>query len=135
MPVRSSNSSVRRWPGREEVLDGARVWAEEVMAASPEVTAVGVFGSYGRGDAGYGSDLDVVVVVRESNEPFIRRSLRWPSERLPLPADVLTYTQDEWTRLAERSPRFARALARDTVWLAGRPLPAPQAPGCIKDQP
>lgn len=128
MPERSSRSFVRRWPRREEVLSGARTWAAELMAAYPEVSAVGVFGSYGRGDAGFGSDLDMVVIVRASDEPWLQRSARWPSERLPLPADVLTYTPEEWARLAERSPRFAAALARETLWLAGAPPSAAVTP-------
>jgi predicted nucleotidyltransferase len=64
--------------------------------------AVGYFGSYARGDWGVGSDLDLVVIVEASAEPFERRAV---------PVDLLVYTRAEWTRLASRP--------RDVVWLVG----------------
>src|SRR5687768_9404967 len=89
MPVRSLTSSVLRWPDADTVHRAATVWAEALVAAEPEVVAVGYFGSYARGDAGVGSDLDLIVVVRESAIPFERRAAMWPLESLPVPADLL----------------------------------------------
>ena len=119
MPVRSLTSSVLRWPDAETVHRAAQVWASALAAANPQVVAVGYFGSYARGDAGVGSDLDLVVLVRESDAPFERRAARWPAESLPVPADVLVYTLAEWDRLHERSPRFAAVLHDETRWLVG----------------
>ncbi len=75
---------------------------------------MGYFGSYARGDWGVGSDLDVILVVRESGTPFIRRAADWDLTRLPVPADVLVYTEGEWQALTESGIRFAR-VARDEV--------------------
>jgi len=50
--------------------------------------AVGVFGSYGRGDAGVGSDLDLVLVLRECAEPIWDRLRRWDTGSLPLKGGV-----------------------------------------------
>jgi predicted nucleotidyltransferase len=42
----------------------------------PEVVRVGYFGSYARGDWGVGSDLDLIIIVDRSDEPFARAVLR-----------------------------------------------------------
>lgn len=87
------------------------------MARRPEVLRIGIFGSYARGDAGVGSDLDLVVVVRESNLPFHRRSAGWDALDLPVPAELLVYTEAEWNRLGAEGGRFARMLNSETEWI------------------
>ena len=119
MPVRSLGSSLMRWPAREEVLRKAREWAEGLEL--PGLLAVGVFGSYARGEAGVGSDLDLVLLVRESPLPFAQRSTQLPLETLPVPAEALVYTPAEWQALSQRSPRFFHTLLREAVWVWGCP--------------
>jgi len=110
-----------RWPDAETVRRAAADWAQALARSEPGVVAVGYFGSYARGDASVGSDLDLVVLLRESALPFERRAVPWPSEHLPVPADVLAYTLAEWEALPERRSRFARVLREETVWLVGSP--------------
>jgi hypothetical protein len=45
------------------------------------------------------------------------RALDFDPTSLPVPADLLVYTEDEWRALPEASPRFARRLAVETVWV------------------
>ena len=119
MPVRSSNSSVVVWPDRPTVEAALRRWAEETAQLRPALVRVGYFGSYARGDWGVGSDLDVVLVVARADVPFTRRAAAWDLTRLPVPTDVLVYTEDEWRRLDPES-RFGRMLAREVVWVWGK---------------
>src|SRR3990172_869183 len=119
MPVRSLGSSVLKWPDAATVRAAVRQWAGRVAAEHQDVTAIGWFGSYPRGDWGVGSDVDLVVVVRESPEPFERRALRFDATNLPVPADLLVYTRAEWTRL-RRAPGSS-SLARGVEWMAGSP--------------
>src|SRR5438132_2078201 len=77
MPVRSLNSSVLVWPNRAQVDEAVRRWARASGALHPGVRRLGYFGSYARGDWGVGSDLDLVAVVDESDEPCERRALSW----------------------------------------------------------
>ena len=116
MPVRSCTSSVFRWPDAAAVDRALRQWAERAVADRPDLRRVGYFGSYARGDWGPGSDLDVVIVVRTSAEPMARRAAAWDLTGLPVPADLLVYTEDELGRLDPES-RFARTLAEETVWV------------------
>ena len=115
MPVRSLNSSVLVWPDRDRVIREARRWARVVASEPGGVQRIGYFGSYARGDCGVGSDLDLVAIVERSDEPFVQRSARWPTETLPVPADLIVYTTEEWERLATTQSRFARALRRETI--------------------
>jgi predicted nucleotidyltransferase len=118
MPVRSLTSSVLRWPDRDHVLREVRAWFERERARHPELVRLGYFGSYARGDAGVGSDLDLVAVVRASAVPFERRSIDWDLSGLPVPAELLVYTQAEWAELRRRGGRFARMLRDEAVWLS-----------------
>ncbi|MCX8116020.1 MAG: nucleotidyltransferase domain-containing protein [Burkholderiaceae bacterium] len=72
---------------------------------------------YARGDWGVGSDVDVVVVVERVTRRFAERALDFDATALPVPADVLVYTEDEWRALPDASPHFARRLAAETVWV------------------
>jgi len=115
MPVRSLRSSVLKWPDRRTVDQSARRWAEALRERHPEVLRVGYFGSYARGDWGVGSDLDLVVLVKASDLPFHRRSTVFPSENLPVPAEVLVYTAKEWQSREE--PRFLKTIEKEVVWI------------------
>jgi predicted nucleotidyltransferase len=94
MPVPSLSGSVRRWPAAAEVLEQAGRWATQQISDHPDLVAVGVFGSYGRGTAGVGSDLD-----------------------------LLLYSLEEWRSLPQWNPKLAEALLNDTRWLGGRRMP------------
>jgi hypothetical protein len=76
MPVRSLTSSALRWPDAETVHRAALAWAVALAQSEPAIVAIGYFGSYARGDAGVGSDLDLVVLVRNSRSPS--NGAGWP---------------------------------------------------------
>ena len=121
MPVRSLSSSVLVWPSRAEVAGVLPAWASAAAARHPELVRLGCFGSFARGDWGVGSDLDLVAVVESSDKPFERRAAAWDLNGLPVPAELLVYTQEEWERLQREGGRFAATLAREAIWLYSRP--------------
>ena len=121
MPTRSLTGSVLRWPASAEVLERAAAWARVQAAANPDLEGVGVFGSYGRGDAGVGSDLDLVLVLSRCDLPVWDRLRRWDTSPLPLATDLLVYSRGEWDTLPDWNPRFADTLKRETHWFV--PLP------------
>jgi len=114
MPVRSLTSLVFAWPDASSVDRAARRWAE-AAAHRPGIVRIGYFGSYARGDWGVGSDLDLVIVVERSDVPFERRACAWDLTALPVPAEALVYTTEEWRSLA--GTRFGRTLASECVWI------------------
>jgi uncharacterized protein len=120
MPVRSSSSSVLRWPDRERVQRALKAWADRCARERDDLLGLGVFGSFVTGGWGVGSDLDLVAVVAESTEPFSRRAVTWPLEELPVPADLLVYTRGEFAKLAAEDSRFGRVLLREVLWVVRR---------------
>lgn len=116
MPVRSLHSSVLKWPEAQVVDRAVRRWAERMARQQPGVIRIGYIGSYARGDWGVGSDVDIVVIVAHSALPFERRAVQWDATELPVPADVLVYTLDEWQAL-DRQGRFYQTVMREAVWV------------------
>ncbi len=80
---------------------------------------IGYFGSYARGDWGPGSDLDVLVVVEGSDQPFERRAAQWDPTELLVPVELLVYTKAEWKRLPHGG-QFYRTVMRETIWVYDR---------------
>ncbi len=116
MPVRCLSSSVLRWPDLQTVDRAVRGWAEEMLARRPDVLRIGYFGSYARGDWGVGSDLDLIVVVEHCDQPPEQRLTAFDATALPVPADVLVYSADEWRSLDSHA-RFSQTLLREAVWV------------------
>lgn len=120
MPVRSLSSSVFKWPDAPTVRRAVLCWAEAVARTCPDILRIGYIGSYARGDWGVGSDLDLIVIVERSEEPSWRRGLKWDLSSLPVPADLLVYTQAEWQALAAQGGRFHQTVEREAVWVYER---------------
>jgi predicted nucleotidyltransferase len=120
MPVRSLNSPVIKWPDQETVHHAVSKWAKEISQDYPKIIRIGYIGSYARGDWGVGSDVDLVVILKSSKEPFWRRSLELPLPELPVPADLLVYTQEEWQMMGEEESRFYLTVQRDAKWVYER---------------
>ncbi len=120
MPVRSLSSPVLKWPEARAVEQAVRDWAEALGRLRPDVLRIGYFGSYARGDWGVGSDLDLLIIVEHANQPFARRGVEWDVTGLPVPAEVLVYTEAEWQALARAGGRFSRTVAAEAVWVYAR---------------
>ena len=75
-----------------------------------------VRGSYAR-RLGVNRDLDVMAIVATVDAPFGRHGLKWDLGDLPVPAEILVYTIEEWRRLQTQSGSMASALANETVWV------------------
>lgn len=119
MPVRSLNSSVLKWPDAQTVLAAVREWAETLASRHPSIQKIGCFGSYARGDWGVGSDVDLLMVVTHTDLPFEQRALSFDASGLPVPADVLVYTVEEWNNLQENSASIQK-IACEVYWIFER---------------
>ncbi len=118
MPVRLLSSSVLKWPNASSVDQAVRRWANRVARERKQIRRIGYFGSYARGDWGVGSDLDLIVIVDNSDQPFGKRASEWDATDLPVPADVLVYTVKEWESLRQQK-RFQQTLMDEAVWIYG----------------
>lgn len=123
MPVRLLTQSVLRWPDPSEVLAAVGEWAQSLAEHKPGLLKVGVYGSYGRGEASVGSDLDVLLIDALAQGTQSQRFRTWPWEQLPLSCDALVLTPDEFQAFTDPSPQdpaawaMAQALHHDCRWL------------------
>lgn len=115
MPIRLLNSPVLKWPDAETVWQAVRDWTEDLVRQHPEIVRVGLFGSYARGDWGVGSDIDAVIIVRETLVPFVERARQFDTYPLPLSTGLLVYTEAEWPKMLLEG-RFAPAIEREAIW-------------------
>ncbi len=119
MPDRSSNSFVHTWPDAASVHEAARGWAERAQREHPDIMAIGYTGSYAHGDWGPGSDLDLIVVVRGELPPIGERAREWDTRGIPVPVDLLLYSEREWRASLEHSARRLRIMRDEAVWIMG----------------
>lgn len=115
MPVRSLNSPVLRWPDAKTVETALRRWVEKAVQGRRDVLRIGYFGSYARGGWGVGSDLDMIIILESSELPFESRLTGWSVTGLPVPADMIVYTEEEWQSL--RKGRFYQTVMQEAVWV------------------
>ena len=116
MPVRSLNSSIMKWPSKKAVIDSLDKWSETLKRDS-NILSIGYFGSYARGDNGVGSDLDLIVIVKDSKAPFGKRVTEWDLAMLPVPVDLLIYTLHEWNELNKELSYFIKRLGEEVKWI------------------
>lgn len=109
-----------RWPERAAVCEAVAAWASALAARRSDVWAVGYFGSLARGTGwGVGSDADLVIVLDATGEPFERRGRAFDTTRLPVPADLLVYSREEWEERYVASA-FRERVVDEVVWVYRR---------------
>jgi predicted nucleotidyltransferase len=97
-------TELERWAGRQRQL-------------FPELVRVGLFGSYATGGYSPGSDIDVLLVVKQSKEPrWFMRAAAFDTSELTVGADLFVYTESEVARMQETSGWF-RSILRQMVWI------------------
>ena len=117
MPVRSLNSSILKWPRRDEVKKALRQWLKIMIETHPEIIKLGYFGSLAKGNWGVGSDIDLIVIIQDSSIPFEKRPIGWGFDTLPVPTDILIYTAKEWQGMRKKGGRFVDMIEKEAVWL------------------
>jgi predicted nucleotidyltransferase len=105
------------WSDRETVEQALRQWLVQEVGHHPELVRLGYFGSYARSDWGVGSDLDLIAIVHDTDKSFEHRALTWNLNVLPVPTELLVYTQKEWEKLMRECSRFAETISREAVWI------------------
>ena len=110
------SSAGSRFANREEVILLARETAARIAAAYPEIIRIIVFGSFARGDYGPRSDLDLLIIFKESEKSMRERLAELLRFSPAYPTDFVPLTQSEVdSRLAEGDPFLSRAIAEGIV--------------------
>ena len=93
---------------------------EERYRPDPNVAAVYLFGSFARGNAVPGSDLDLLVVLRDDPRPPRERIVDHLPERFPVGVDVVPWTEAELNERLARGDRMAHTILAEGEALLDR---------------
>lgn len=110
MLKRSSDSVEIEYFPDHRVWEELRVFAARLRQQHPEIEKVLVFGSLVRGDCVPGSDVDLLVVLRESTVPFLDRIPRYMPSHFPVGVDVFPYTREELERMLSEGNTFIQEV-------------------------
>ncbi|MFN3690544.1 MAG: nucleotidyltransferase domain-containing protein [Fimbriimonadales bacterium] len=109
------------WLDREAAKAQAKRAAEALVQARPEVVAVYLFGSLAKNQAGPRSDVDILVVLRESDIPVWFKRMPHYSEPfdaiVELPSEIFCFTLEELPRkaVARHALQYAELLAGNDI--------------------
>jgi predicted nucleotidyltransferase len=99
MPEPSSPSVKVTFANRKQILTALENLIQEWTQKHPELEQVILFGSYVRGDYFPGSDVDVLLILEKSDQPFLKRIPKFLPIQFPVDIDVFPYTRDEVQRM------------------------------------
>ena len=104
MRRKSSIFAKRIYMDRDKLIGALRDVAKKLKSIHPEVESVILFGSVARGDYGYKSDADILLILKKSDKGrFFERISDYIADfDAPIPVDVLPYTKDEIERMKKR---------------------------------
>lgn len=131
MPNKSFDSVQIFWLDRPEILGRLQSAVQDLVSRHPEIEQVVLFGSLARGDAVPGSDIDLLLVLRHSEEPFLDRSIRYRPAEVGVAIDLVVYTRQELDQLlADGNAFVAQALKEGLVLFKNKldAVPPPLAP-------
>ncbi len=107
---RKLSDSVRiRYFDKKLVEESLRRYLKEIGGKHPEVERVLLFGSFVR------SDIDLLVILRESREAFLKRIPRFLPSRFPVGVDVFPYTEKEVEKMKSEGNFFIRKALEEGV--------------------
>src|ERR1700674_104656 len=97
---RSLNSVVIKSVDKVRVRQAMDDLAEKLFSKHGDIEEIVVFGSFETGDFIPGSDLDVLLALRESDKPVRDRVGDFLPQSFPVPLDLFPFTRAEMCELA-----------------------------------
>jgi len=117
MPGGSSNSVRVVFADKRKVLRQVRQYARMLKRTRPEVEKVGLFGSYATDTFGPASDVDLLIVLRDSPKHFLDRIPDYLPDSLSVSCDVFPYTTEEMDRMRRQSNQWIDHVLKEAIWL------------------
>lgn len=99
------------WFDRDAVWRAVEAYARALAIRRPEIEEIWAFGSLVKGTTVPGSDVDLLIILGESDRPFLDRVPLYLPGAFPCPVDVFPYTRAEIARMtSEGNSLIAAAL-------------------------
>jgi predicted nucleotidyltransferase len=99
-----------RYAEPEPIRRAVRDHARDIRKGHPEVRSIRWFGSWVRGDATVGSDVDLCVIVERSDKQRRDRIPDFLPLVFPVGIDIFVYTQAEFDALRTAHPSMWKAI-------------------------
>ena len=106
----SSISARVRYAEPETIRKAVRDYARSIRDEHPEVRSIRWFGSWVRGDAGVGSDVDLCIIVDRSDKPRRDRVMDFLPLVFPVGIDLFIFTPSEFDALRTAHPSMRKAI-------------------------
>jgi len=111
------------WLDRPAVLEATNKAVRQLASQRPEVLRVILFGSMARDEAVPGSDVDLLVVLADSDRPFLERFSQYRPSGIPVGVDVFPYAEKELEKMLEEENPFIRQALAEGILLYERHKP------------
>ena len=117
MPEKSSDFVKVVFADKDTVLRQLNRFAAELKRTRPAVERVGLFGSYATDTFGPASDVDLLIILRQSSKRFLDRIPDFIPENLSVSCDVFPYTSEEVEKMKRDGSHWIRHVLNEAVWL------------------
>lgn len=102
------------------IMKAAKLLAQELSQKHPEIERVSLFGSFARDEAVPGSDVDILIVLTDSDVPFKDRIAKYMPSSFPVGVEVFPYTRSEMETMLGQGDFFLKSAQRDSILLFKR---------------
>lgn len=102
------------------MLERVREAVQQLASRRSEIEQVLLFGSLARGDAGPGSDVDLLVLLQESSVPFLDRAVLYRLSGVGIGVDIFAYTREEFEEMMREGNSFLKQALREGILLYER---------------
>ena len=99
-----------RYAEAEPIRKAVRDYARDLRNGHPEILSIRWFGSWVRGDAGVGSDVDLCIVLDRSDTPRRERVMDFLPRVFPVGIDLFILTAAEFETLRTEHPSMRKAI-------------------------
>ncbi|MBC7246753.1 MAG: nucleotidyltransferase domain-containing protein [Actinobacteria bacterium] len=120
MRERSSASVRITYLDREGVKNALKEHIAYLARRFPELEKAILFGSFVRGDAVPGSDIDLLLVLAGSDKPFLHRIQDYLPSSFPVAMEVFPYTSEEIGKMLEDGNHFLASALKEGLVLFSR---------------
>lgn len=100
---------------KQAVSQALSKFLNELERKNPEVKRIILFGSFARGECVPGSDIDLLIVLRESNIPFLKRIPKYMPSHFPVGVDVFPYTEGELKEMFRSGNFFIKRVLEEGI--------------------
>jgi len=102
---------------KKKVLHQLKDYAKNLKGTWPEVERVGYFGSYANDTYGPASDVDLLIILRQSDKRFLDRIPDYIAENLSVACDCFPYTNRELEKMKQEKHPWICHILKEVVWL------------------